>query len=140
MLKIKQIVSTLLAPILLIGCSVTNTTAIKPQSSVIKASSTSTIISNKELEYARLYQLNKYKSGTQDAIESAKSGIRTVKVIYSGRGSTLIPAFEEAPKNCEFDAVEGMGDVIYGENHMKYRKLMRIYAKDFNQIMTAYCQ
>lgn len=140
MLKLKSIVGTLLVSALMIACTAIDTTAHNPQPHVTKASSTSSIIDNKEMKYARLYQLNKNRSGTQDAIDSVESGSRVVKVIVAGRGNTVIPAFDHAPKNCQLEVVEGMGDVIYGENHMMYRKFMRDYSKDFNTVMKKYCK
>ena len=139
MISLKAVVGGLVVSALMFGCSSSHTAEKSSQSTIMKASSTSSIITDKETEYARLYQLFKNKSGAQDAKDSASAGVRSIKVIYAGRGNTVIPAFDSAPKNCKLVAIDGMGDVLYGENHLKYRKLMRAYAEAFNTEMKQHC-
>ena len=130
----KKIVLISLAMTVLQGCS-----AQKPEYSTLQTSAAS-IININEKKYADLYLFYKNRSGAQDANNALKNGMTLVKVFYAGRGGIVIPAFDKEPKNCRQETIAGMGDVIYGAEHMKYRKLMRDYAKDYNQVMLAYCK
>lgn len=46
---------------------------------------------------------------------------------------------EMRDNKCKFKSVEGMGDVLYGSNHINYRKEMIKYMTEFNILMKAYC-
>ncbi|MEE9444993.1 MAG: hypothetical protein V3V19_04955 [Cocleimonas sp.] len=133
----KKLILISLAMTVLQGCSAQSKSE-KIEYSTTKTSSAS-IIEVNEKKYADLYHFYKNRSGVQDAKNALKNGMTIVKVFYAGRGGIVIPAFDKEPKNCQQESIVGMGDVIYGAEHMKYRKLMRDYAKDYNQIMRHYC-
>ena len=62
----------------------------------------------------------------------------------SGRGgSTTVPGIENLQVknvNCRLLQLDGMGDSIYGENHLKYRVAIEKYASEFNRVMHPYCR
>jgi len=119
------------------ACSVAEKQEAKPL--LIKTSTTSHI-KEKESYFADLNNIYKNKDAIKAARDNLKAGSNVVKVFYAGRGGVVIPEFNDAPNNCLQESVEGMGDVIYGEQHMKYRQLMREYAKQYNLVMKAYCK
>jgi len=126
------------ALLLITACSTPKKEEAEPV--IIKTSSTTTLIQKNEKNYASLYHFYKNRSGSEDAKKALKAGRKVLKVFYAGRGGVVIPAFESKPKNCLQEPIEGMGDVIYGDSHLKYRKVMRRYAKQYNQTMLAYCR
>lgn len=62
--------------------------------------------------------------------------------IPAGRGgATTIPGLSEVTTNvkCSIVAAEGLGDSIYGENHMQYRRELLKYMREFNTLMSPHC-
>ena len=96
-----------------------------------------------EAEYAqKLERLNK-RNPVQDAQQSISQGEYYLLAYQSGRGGiNKAPGLTQAQaKNslCRFKRLDGLGDSIYGENHLKYRVKIRQYASQFNQTMYAFC-
>jgi hypothetical protein len=42
-------------------------------------------------------------------------------------------------QRCTLKTLDGLGDVIYGENHLKYRVAMRKFAMRYNIAMKSAC-
>ncbi len=65
-------------------------------------------------------------------------------VVPAGRGgSRSIPGLAEPQAvkvNCKTVSVEGMGDVLYGKNHILYRQELLQYMRKFNALMSPYCK
>jgi len=80
-----------------------------------------------------------------EEVQKAISNNQLHLLMYqSGRSSpTKIPGLtQEQLKNmrCQLTQIDGMGDTIYGKNHLEYRKAIREYATQFNLAMYPYCQ
>ena len=98
----------------------------------------------REAEYAqKLADLNKL-----DPAEEVKKALKSNKVYLlayqSGRGGeTITPGLIEPQAievKCRVLQLDGMGDAIYGENHLKYRIALRKYASEFNALMYPNCR
>ena len=79
-----------------------------------------------------------------EASRAIKSNDAYFMVVSAGRGSgQSIPGLVEPQlqiHNCRTVAAEGMGDVLYGANHMSYRQELLTYMRQFNAIIAPYCQ
>lgn len=98
----------------------------------------------REAEYAqKLADLNKL-----DPAEEVKKALKSNKVYLlayqSGRGGeTITPGLVEPQVievKCRILQLDGMGDTIFGENHLKYRVALRKYASEFNALMYPNCR
>ena len=97
----------------------------------------------REAEYAqKLADLNKL-----DPADEVKKALKSNKVYLlayqSGRGGeTITPGLVEPQaieQKCKVLQLDGMGDAIYGENHLKYRIALQQYASKFNALMFPNC-
>ena len=98
----------------------------------------------REAEYAqKLSDLKKL-----DPAEEVKNALKSNRVYLlayqSGRGGgTITPGLIEPQAievKCRVLQLDGMGDAIYGENHLKYRIALRTYASEFNTLMYPNCR
>ena len=80
--------------------------------------------------------------------EKANQALQTNNIylmeVPAGRGgSRSIPGLIESEISqvkCKTVTADGMGDVLYGENHMLYRQELLQYMRQFNEIMAPYCK
>ena len=98
----------------------------------------------KEAEYAKKYADLKKMNPSDEVAKAVKSNSIYLLAYNPGRGAERkIPGLLEPQPitvNCRVLQLDGMGDVIYGENHLKYRIALREYASAFNARMMTYCR
>ena len=98
----------------------------------------------KEAEYAKKYADLKKMNPSVEVAKAVKNNSIYLLAYQSGRGGArLIPGLVEPQPtniNCRVLQLDGMGDSIYGENHLKYRVELRKYASEFNAKMFSYCR
>ena len=98
----------------------------------------------KEAEYAKKYADLKKLNSSEEVAKAVKNNNIYLLAYQSGRGGArLIPGLVEPQPtnvNCRVLQLDGMGDAIYGENHLKYRVELRKYASEFNAKMLSYCR
>ena len=103
-----------------------------------------TIKKQKEAEYAKKYADLKQMNPSVEVAKAVKNNSIYLLAYQSGRGGArLIPGLVEPQPtniNCRVLQLDGMGDSIYGENHLKYRVELRKYASEFNAKMFSYCR
>ena len=93
------------------------------------------------LELIRVKKMN----AVTNAADAIKLGFPHLLVHYAGRsGSLVLPGIEQenyrhAQAKCPVLVLDGLGDTIYGNNHMHYRKAMTAYAAKFNKITYKAC-
>jgi hypothetical protein len=98
----------------------------------------------REAEYAqKLIDLKKLNPA--DEVKKALKINNIYLLAYqSGKGgSTITPGLVEPQAlktNCKVHQLDGMGDAIYGENHLRYRVALREYASKFNALMSPHCR
>lgn len=107
--------------------------------------STDLIKQKREAEYAQKLAAIKRQNPIRDAHNLAAQGNKYLWVYQSGRGgSTKAPGLSTQQlsnlRGCQLVLLQGMGDTIYGDNHLKYRIAARNYAKQFNLTMLPYCR
>jgi len=98
----------------------------------------------REAFYAQKRIELKRSTPTVDVKNALRNNDVYLMVIPAGRGgSSSIPGLIE-PKvtnvNCKTVFVEGMGDILYGKNHMLYRQELLQYMRQFNALMSQYCR
>ena len=70
-----------------------------------------------------------------EAQQAITRGDKAVMGYYAGRAGLKIPGFdyqEQSANTCSLKTLDGLGDVIYGENHLKYRVALRNFARQYN--------
>jgi len=97
----------------------------------------------REAFYAqKLFALNNKQAVLEANNEINKNNLYLM-AIPAGRGSTLsIPGIldSQLPSiKCKTQTVEGLGDVLYGKNHLIYRKKITEYMLKFNRVMADRC-
>lgn len=98
----------------------------------------------REAYYAKKRIELKNTSPSAEVVKALRSGNVYLMEIPAGRGgSRSFPGLVE-PKimevNCKTVPVEGMGDVLYGKNHILYRKELLIFMREFNALMIPNCK
>ncbi len=97
----------------------------------------------REAEYAqKLADLNRL-----DPAEEVKKALKSNRIYLLGYqsgkgGSTVTPGLVEPQainQKCRVLQLDGMGDSIYGANHLKYRIALQKYASEFNALMFPNC-
>jgi hypothetical protein len=83
-------------------------------------------------------------SPSQKVNQALRSNNIYLMEVPGGRGgSRSIPGLIE-PKvvqvNCRTVPAEGMGDVLYGKNHLLYRQEILQFMQEFNAMMAPYCK
>ena len=98
----------------------------------------------KEAEYAKKYADLKQMNPSVEVAKAVKNNSIYLLAYQSGRGgSRIIPGLVDPQPdniNCRVLQLDGMGDSIYGENHLKYRVELRKYASEFNARMLTHCR
>lgn len=98
----------------------------------------------RELEYAKKLTFLNKRNPVQDARQAQTEGKILLLMYQSGRGGTnKVPGLthqQVANTACKFKQLDGLGDSIFGNNHLKYRVAVRKYASQFNLAMLPYCQ
>ena len=99
-------------------------------------------ISSKDMEYAGLLQGLSQRTPEQEAQQAIARGEAHVLGYYAGRGGLKLPGLnpeQQATQKCTLKTLDGLGDVIYGDNHLKYRVAMRKFAGRYNLAMLPAC-
>ena len=144
-MKLRFALSFLLSSILLQACNAApdSTRPTTPERSIStpQANATSNV-NNEDQKYANdLAELTK-RNPQLEAQQAISRGEHFLLGYYSGRAGLKTPGLtseQQASQRCKVSTVEGLGDVIYGENHLKYRIAMRNFAKAFNTQMLGVC-
>lgn len=87
-----------------------------------------------------LIQQVQQRNAALEASQAAARGERFLYGWYAGRAGLKVPGTNGAQASCQIRTVDGLGDVIFGENHLKYRVEMRKFATAFNVAMLPNCQ
>ncbi len=104
----------------------------KPESSV----------SEQDRKFITMLQELSRRNPAQEAQQSIASGERNIMGYYAGRGGLKLPGLtleQQASQRCTLKTLDGLGDVIYGKNHLKYRVALRRFAKAYNIAMLPNC-
>ena len=99
-------------------------------------------ISAKDSQYANLLQGLSQRNPELEAQQAMSRGDRSIMGYYAGRAGLKLPGFtpeQQAVQRCTLKTLEGLGDVIYGDNHLQYRVAMRKFAKRYNIAMKPAC-
>ncbi len=102
--------------------------------------STESMKQREEQRYARLLSELQRRNAAQDARQRIAKGEHFVLGYQSGRGGLKIPGLKPEQNRCQVQQLSGMGDMLYGDNHLRYRVALRHYANQFNQVMLPYCR
>jgi hypothetical protein len=135
---IKKLLLILSVSIFAMSASVTNALPKVPSAKEIKA--------EKEKKYAQELVQMKSRSAAKDAAAAKSLGFPYLLAHHAGRSlSLVIPGlaqkdYKAAQARCPILIIDGLGDVIYGANHMAYRKAMTDYAASFNKITYKACK
>jgi hypothetical protein len=98
----------------------------------------------REAEYAqKLEDLNRLNPA-EEVKKALKSNSIYLLGYQSGKGgSRVTPGLVESQaiidQKCRVLQLDGMGDSIYGANHLKYRIALQKYASQFNALMFPNC-
>lgn len=116
----------------------------KPIVKLPYAASTEAIKNRNENKYAQKLQALNNKNPILEAQQEASIGYHFFLGFQGGRGGArTIPGLtlqQAKSSSCGIKRLDGFGDTIYGENHLKYRIALRNYAKKFNGVMYSYCR
>ncbi len=98
----------------------------------------------REAEFAsKLRELNA-KSPSQEVQSALRVNNFYLYSYFSGRGGqAIVPGLIEPQPiltKCKLVQMDGMGDAIYGPNHMRYREANRKYSAEFNRGMVSFCR
>ncbi|MEH6457365.1 MAG: hypothetical protein V7749_13630 [Cocleimonas sp.] len=98
----------------------------------------------REALYAKKLSELRLKDPATEVNNALRSNNIYLMAVPAGRGvSRSIPILNE-PKslqvNCKTVAVEGMGDALFGKNHILYRQELLQYMRKFNTLMSPYCK
>ena len=141
MSKIHTVTGFLTTAFLLQACNAgPNTprpTTAKPTSSIQPIN-----VSARDSEYIRMLEALNQRNPEEEAQQAMANGNRSVMGYYAGRAGLKIPGFnvqEQSMQTCTLTTLDGLGDVIYGENHLKYRVALRRFAQRYNIAMKPSC-
>ncbi|RVU85553.1 hypothetical protein EOL70_06280 [Leucothrix sargassi] len=146
-MKLRHVAGCLLSAVLIQGCNAGPETT-KPANTPTGSTPTNPIpsglnsVKQKDQYYAERLVGIQSRDAVAEAQQALAKGAPNVLGYYSGRAGLKVPSFtaeQQAKQRCKLNTIEGMGDVIYGENHMKYRIAMRDFAKTYNSQMLAVC-
>ena len=140
-----SIISLLASAFLLQACNAGPETprpiAHTPQATSSPQSSNSSV-SARDSEYIGLLQVLSQRSPEQEAQQAAARGDRSIMGYYAGRAGLKLPGLspeQQAVQKCTLKTLDGLGDVIYGDNHLKYRVALRKFAGRYNLAMLPNC-
>lgn len=144
-MKLRFTLSFLLSSILLQACNAgpASTRPVTPAPSAnTPQASTASAVTSEDQKYAN-YLVSLTKRNPQlEAQQAISRGDHFLLGYYSGRAGLKMPGLsseQQTNQRCRITTVDGLGDVIYGENHLKYRIAMRNFAKAFNTNMLSVC-
>ena len=144
-MRLRYALSVLLGGLILQACNAgpesTRPTSPTPSVSSTQANSNGSI-SAEDQKFANDLEALSKRNPQREAQQAMASGERFLIGYYSGRAGLKTPGLsgeQQASHTCKINAVDGLGDVIYGENHLKYRIAMRNFAKAFNTEMLSVC-
>jgi len=136
------LISGLLSVIVLQGCNA-SPNATRPTSTMTEASNvTAPTPPKNDAAYATLLEQLSQRDPKAEAAQAIARNELFLLGYYSGRAGLKVPgvsAQQQATQRCKLSTIDGMGDVLYGENHLKYRIAMRTFAKTFNQAILSRC-
>ena len=146
-MKLPITIGFLLSTLLIQGCNagpdtskpIKKSTA-EPVGSLYSKTVSST--ATKDQKFAELLQALESRNPNTEAQQAIRNGTPNVLGYYSGRGGLKVPGMtteQQANQRCKLNTIDGLGDVIFGENHMKYRIAIRAFAKTYNSNMIAVC-
>ena len=96
----------------------------------------------RDSQYVSLLQELSQRNPQQEAQQALTRGENSLMAYYAGRAGLNIPglsAEQQAAQRCPLKTLDGLGDVIYGENHLKYRVALRKFAMQYNMAMKPAC-
>ena len=102
--------------------------------------STQAIKQREEQRYAHLLTQLQRRNAVQEARTAIARGDYHVMGYYAGRAGLKIPGMKASQNRCAVQQQDGMGDILYGDNHLSYRVALRRFANQFNQVMLPYCR
>jgi len=145
MINLRPIISLALISLLLQSCNAGPDTprpiAPTPQA-VGSPQSPVSSPSSRDSEYANLLQGLSQRNPEIEAQQALARGERSILGYYAGRAGLKLPGLtpeQQASQRCRLKTLDGLGDVIYGENHLKYRVALRKFAKRYNIAMMPVC-
>lgn len=109
------------------------------------APSAASIKAEQEKMYGEKIKLLKMKDPLKDAMDAAALGFPYVLGHYEGRSQVLVlpgvdlMIYTNNKERVPVLYMDGLGDSIYGKNHIEYRQLMEEYAKKFNSLTFKAC-
>ena len=99
---------------------------------------------SREQVYAQKLVALKRLNPVQDAQRAVAADDYYFLAYQTGRGGIVktpgLTQQQSSNKRCGLRMLDGMGDVIYGDNHQQYRKAMRDYSSQFNKTMFSFCR
>ena len=106
--------------------------------------STEKIKKEREAFYAQKLSELRRSSPSADVNTALQANDIYLMAVPAGRGgSRSYPGLVEPQAvnvNCKTVSAEGMGDVLYGKNHILYRQELLQYMSQFNTLMSPYCK
>ena len=144
MIKFTPLIGLMFSVLLLQACnSGTNgprPAAPSPQTAASQKPSQAT--TSRDDKYIELLEDLSRRNPTIEAQQAIARGERQVMAYYAGRAGLKIPGLtqkQQTAQRCSLKTLDGLGDVIYGENHLKYRVALRRFAETYNIAMVPAC-
>lgn len=101
------------------------------------------IASIKQREEQR-YQVLLAELNQRDPVAEANAAISRgdlrMLAYQAGRGGITLPGFPGETAGCGVILLDGMGDVIFGKQHLQYRVALRRFATQYNQLVYPHCK
>ncbi len=122
----------------IMGSSIVNALPKVPSAAQIKA--------QQETKYAAETLRMKKRDASRDAAAAKSLGFPYLLAHHAGRSTSLvIPGlaqkdYKAAQARCPILILDGLGDTIFGPQHMAYRKAATDYAATFNKITFKACK
>ena len=97
----------------------------------------------RENYYAQKLLQLKSMNAANDVAKAVQSNNFYLLTVLAGRGTDAAIPGLLGPRvqviKCNLIPTEGMGDILYGKNHLKYRQEMVKYMREFNALMQPNC-
>lgn len=143
-MKLRFALGVLCSGILLQACN-TGSESTRPAAPIKSAPQaiSSNNTSPEDQKYADLLQKLSTRDPLAEAQQAIAKGDHFLLGYYSGRAGLKMPGLnseQQANHSCKLSTIDGLGDVIYGENHMNYRSAIISFAKAFNTKMLDVCK
>ena len=111
-----------------------------PQSTVSPQASSNTAA--RDGEYIGKLQNLLQRNPEMEAQQAMARGERILMGYYAGRAGLKFPGLspeQQSNQTCTLKTLDGLGDVIYGNDHLKYRVELRKFAGRYNIAMMPVC-